>query len=345
LANIYLRVNILAMHIVAVNMSTLSNRLRALLTGMALSACVAISAAPAQANCAGFGRPPEIANAEVQQRLTPLLDSTDEFFGQKVLAQITENRIILTPAFERFTGPDKQQILSTLQLNGSTYEVYAADGRLVSAQYDGCTRTVLLTERDRYSWYLTRPPAPMPFAMLSDALRNAGQPVWRTVRQSIHPEDERRARHNFWRAVGYDKANRGWWIAWVPEGGYFEITVSRAGDLDLVNPYLTSVSNQYRYVVIASDGTNLADTKAAHSNPWQWVLGETAAPPGWQVEPCPGEAPFLCVIKNGELIGTVELQRWDVAQMPILQAQFRDLGLTPGLLTFANPEDTAKVLR
>lgn len=309
------------------------------------ASCVAVaSPEPAYANCAGFGRPPEQVNLEVRQRVNQLKNNPNEFFGQKMLDVIGDRRITLTPAFDSFTGPAKLQILNTLQLESSTYEVYTADGRLVSAQYDGCTRTHILTERDRYSWYLNRPPVQMPLPMLRDALRNPGQPSWRKVNQSIHPEDERRARFKFWESVGYDKAKQGWWIAWVPEGGYFEVTVRNADGLTQLKPYLATAFRQYRYVVLAIDGTPLYDTLSALNNPWLTLLGKTSAPTGWRVSACDRESPFLCVSRNLPLLGSIELQRWQFDNYPILSREFDQRGLVPGLFTYDNPTDKAKVL-
>lgn len=310
-----------------------------------LASCVTIASHPAQANCAGFARPPEEVNAEVKKRANNLKNDRNQFFGKPMLAVIVDRRINLTSDFDRLTGSEKQQVLNTLQLDGSTVDVYTSDGRLVSAQYDGCTRrTYLLTERDRYSWYLNRPPVPMPLPMLQDALRNAGQPSWRKVNQSIHPEDERRARFKFWETVGYAKAKQGWWIAWVPEGGYFEVTVRNADDVTTLRPYLEKAFRQYRYVVLATDGTPLYDTQKALGNPWIPILGKTSAPAGWSVSPCDPQSPFLCAYRNKSYLGSIELQRWAYSNSPILQTQFDKLGLVPGLFTYSNLNDKAKVL-
>ncbi|MBE8992488.1 hypothetical protein [Nostoc sp. LEGE 12450] len=309
-----------------------------------LAAYIGIGTHPAQANCPGFSREPEQLNPEVQQRANQLKNDPNQFFGKKILDTITNRRITLTPDFDRLTGIEKQQVLNTLQLDGSTYEVYAADERLVSAQYDGCTRTYLKTERDRYGWYLNRPPVPMPLPMLRDALRNVGKPIWRKVNQSIHPEDERKARFKFWETVGYGKYNQSWWIAWVPEGGYFEVTVRNADCVTQLKPYLGTAFHQYRYVVIANDGTPLYDTQTELGNPWLSVLGKTSSPAGWNVSPCHYQNPFLCVYRNKLDVGSVELQRLMYTDYPILQTQFEQLGLAPGLFTYSNPSDKAKVL-
>jgi hypothetical protein len=309
-----------------------------------LAAYVGVGSHPAQANCPGFGREPEQVNLEVQQRANQLKNDPNQFFGNKMLDAISNRRIILTPEYDRLTGTEKQQVLSTLQLDGSTYEVYTTDSRLVSMQYDGCTRTYLKTERDRYGWYLNRPPVAMPLPMLRDALRNWGQPTWRKVNQSIHPEDERRARFKFWETVGYDKHNQGWWIGWVPEGGYFEVTVRNADGVSQLKPYLKTAFHQYRYIVIASDGTPLYDTQTELGNPWLSVLGKTSSPAGWNVSPCHEQNPKLCVYGNKLALGSVELQRKTYTDYPILLTQFEQLGIVPGLFTYSNPNDKAKVL-
>jgi hypothetical protein len=242
-------------------------KVQSFLPVLVFAAGIALSPHPAQANCAGFVRPPEMVNPDVKQRALQLKNDPNAFSGKKMLDVVADRRITLTPEFDRLTGLEKQQTLNTLQLPGSTVEVYAADGRLVSVQYDGCTREHLLTERDRYSWYLNRPPVQMPFPMLREAVRNAGQPLWRKINQSIHPENERRARFKFWQAMGYDKAKLGWWIAWVPEGGYFEVNIRTADDLAQLKPYLENAFRQNRYVVLTTDGTLLYDTQVALGNP------------------------------------------------------------------------------
>ena len=311
-----------------------------------LASTALLIAKPALADCPGSGRPTEAVNQMVLQRLNSIKDDRSYFFGQPILDSIEGHRLVLTPAFDRFTGPDKRQVLNTLQLDGSIYEVYTADGRLLSTHpYDGCiSRPALLTERDRYGWYLNRQPVDLPRSELSEALRNAGQPSWRTVTKSISVQQERQIRLQFWQTVGYSRYNQGWWIGWVPEGGYFEITVANADDLRQANSFIDGASQDYRYVVIAKDGTPFSDTHYSRGNPWQWLLAETPLPQGWEVQACEPTQPFLCVTKQGQRIGTVELQRWDLEQLPELQSEFSELGLVPGLITYDNLSDRAKVL-
>jgi hypothetical protein len=137
---------------------------------MFLASAAVLSTRPAKANCPGYGRPIEAADREALQHLNRIKDDTNYFFGHRIIESIQGNRITLTSAFDYFTGPDKEQVLRTLQLDGCSYQVYSADGRLLSAQYDGCTRTLPLTERDRFSWYLTRPPVDLPLSALGESL-------------------------------------------------------------------------------------------------------------------------------------------------------------------------------
>ena len=317
-----------------------------LLLPLMTAVCITVAAHPAQADCPGFGRPVEQVNLEVRQRANQLKDDSSEFFGLKVLNTISDRRITLTPIFDSLSGLDKRQVLNTLKLEGSTYEVYAADGRLVSAQSDGCTRTHILTERDRYRWYFSRPPVQMPIATLQNALRNAGQPSWRKVNHSISPTDERRARIKFWETVGYNKANQGWWIAWVPERGYFEVNVQNANALAQVKPYLATAFRQYRYVVFHTDGTSLYDT-AILGNPWILLLGKTSAPVGWRVSACDREGASLCVDRAATRLGSIELQRRQYGDNDLLTLarEFDKYGLVPGLFTYDSPRDKENVLK
>jgi hypothetical protein len=52
----------------------------------------------------------------------------------------------------------------------------------------------------------------------------------------------------------------------------------------------------------------------------------------------------LCVYGNKLALGSVELQRKTYTDYPILLTQFEQLGIVPGLFTYSNPNDKAKVL-
>lgn len=190
------------------------------------------------------------------------------------------DQIWLHPIFDSFNGADKMQVLDALYLFNTDknwydlvlkympeteiqtrldevgalhpYSVYASDGRLIAAAYDGCTRQVLLTERARYQWYLNR------FVASGEALYNAGRPAWRQVRFPLAANKEKRVRQGFWKQIGYAKAEQGWWIAWVPEQGYFEINLPDQRFLpELQNRFLKLAPKDFRYVIVDQAGNAL----------------------------------------------------------------------------------------
>ncbi|MEH2349436.1 MAG: hypothetical protein V7K55_15880 [Nostoc sp.] len=55
----------------------------------------------------------------------------------------------------------------------------------------------------------------------------------------------------------------------------------------------------------------LANSK--EGNIWQKILGNAAAPTNWQVAPCEGNAPLLCISSKGERLGTVEINVYPLA--------------------------------
>ncbi len=60
-------------------------------------------------------------------------------------------------------------------------------------------------------------------------------------------------------------------------------------------------------------------SKTTEGNIWKSILGKTATPPGWKIEPCQGNAPLLCVSSQGELLGTVEIEVYPLANQPKFQ--------------------------
>ncbi|MEH2265733.1 hypothetical protein [Nostoc sp.] len=48
-------------------------------------------------------------------------------------------------------------------------------------------------------------------------------------------------------------------------------------------------------------------------NIWQKILGNAPAPTNWQVAPCEGNAPLLCISSKGERLGTVEINVYPLA--------------------------------
>jgi hypothetical protein len=62
-------------------------------------------------------------------------------------------------------------------------------------------------------------------------------------------------------------------------------------------------------------------------NIWKKILGEITAPNGWEVAPCPGNAPLLCVSSKGEILGTVEIGIYPVKNNPDFQKNLTVAGI------------------
>lgn len=249
------------------------------LVPVAASVHLAVAIAPAQANCAMSVGSAEPYQLVMQRRWRELQQAPTYPWGQvRPYSTFVGERMTLTPAFEQLMGSQKQQVITTLlttppfdqltpaeqeamqQVGGPPpYRVYASDGRLVSAPYDGCTRPTLLTERDRYSWYFNSQGRDAPPDLTPDGLRNAGRPSWRVVRVPITAEQERHTRLRFWQAVGWNATN--WWIAWVPETGYFELNVPVGYNPAQLERFWRVAPRQQRYVVVANDGTVLQERR------------------------------------------------------------------------------------
>ena len=237
----------------------------------------------AQANCSDKITKLELVEPAMERLWQKLNQENSYPWGKwRPYGEIVDNRIILTADFDRLTGSQKQQVLNMLHLDYndnwfnlltpqeqaaalkdpgigalSPYQVYASDGRVISVPYDGCTRMTLLTEKARFSWYFHQLDRNNGAEITPEMLRNAGNPSWRQVRFSIAAQEEVLVRQKFWQAIGYEQAHEGWWIAWVPEQGHFEINVPTNYDQNRLQRYWQVASRQYRYVIIANDGTFL----------------------------------------------------------------------------------------
>jgi hypothetical protein len=72
-------------------------------------------------------------------------------------------------------------------------------------------------------------------------------------------------------------------------------------------------------------------------NPFATILGPVTTPPGWTVEPCEGEGPFLCVSPGAPFPATVELLQYPIDQHEDAPQWLADAGLEPGQTL--DPED------
>ncbi|MEO0759904.1 MAG: phosphoribosylaminoimidazolesuccinocarboxamide synthase [Cyanobacteria bacterium J06648_16] len=235
-----------------------------------------VAVAPAIANCAGTVGSYEWHQPVLAEHFQQIQARETYPWGTaRVYDRLEDRRILLTDAFETLDGPDKRSAIATLLnfdfqdyltpeeyeqkftepgIGPSPYPVVASDGRLVSAAYDGCTRFTLLTERDRFSWYYNDQGRGQPYNLPDELLRNVGA-EWRVNNFPITAAAERSVRLGFWNSVGYE--NRDWWIAWVPEHGYFEVNVPENFDDDRLQRYWQVADRDYRYVVVRADGTTL----------------------------------------------------------------------------------------
>lgn len=90
------------------------------------------------------------------------------------------------------------------------------------------------------------------------------------------------------------------------------------------------------------DFTRVQEARSA--NPWASLLGSTGAPPGWEVRPCEGDAPMLCVSAGGQFAGSVELLSLPLESMPDLHKMLADAGVAAGPLDLSNAAQVAAVL-
>jgi hypothetical protein len=73
--------------------------------------------------------------------------------------------------------------------------------------------------------------------------------------------------------------------------------------------------------------TNVAAFKPVDSNIWKTFLGTTSAPIGWNVAPCEGDAPLLCVSSEGKNLGSVEIAVYPLRQQPKFQKILETIGI------------------
>lgn len=138
--------------------------------------------------------------------------------------------------FLSLLNPQQRRQISSQQGSMLPYTVYAADGRVVSLAYNACNRLTLLTEYER------------------SRLSFLGVESERTQRYPMSRWQQEEVKKVFWNTLGYDKAGS-YWLAWVPEQGYFEINVPDA-EHKALQAFWSKAPNYYRYLVVA-DGTRL----------------------------------------------------------------------------------------
>ncbi|MBD2358810.1 hypothetical protein H6G41_30150 [Tolypothrix sp. FACHB-123] len=78
---------------------------------------------------------------------------------------------------------------------------------------------------------------------------------------------------------------------------------------------------------------------STEGNIWQNILGNASAPTDWQVAPCSGNAPLLCVSTQGKVLGTVEIGVYPLAKYPTFQKQLEAAGIPANSkIDYQNPQ-------
>ncbi|MBD2450188.1 hypothetical protein H6G76_24110 [Nostoc sp. FACHB-152] len=81
-------------------------------------------------------------------------------------------------------------------------------------------------------------------------------------------------------------------------------------------------------------------------NIWQKILNKNSTVPnGWQIAPCQGNQPLLCVSSKGEVLGTVEIRVDQVSKDPKFQKHLTEAGIPFGTQPdYKNSSNQTKVL-
>ncbi|AKG22875.1 hypothetical protein [Calothrix sp. 336/3] len=99
-----------------------------------------------------------------------------------------------------------------------------------------------------------------------------------------------------------------------------------------------------RYLAPQSHSSTHPPGVSLSGNYWQTLLGKTSAPTNWQVSPCAGEAPLLCVSAAGKPVGTVEMAIHPLQKQESLRKALATTGiLKDGKLDTKHPEYNQQV--
>ncbi|WP_341527529.1 hypothetical protein WKK05_34410 [Nostoc sp. UHCC 0302] len=80
-------------------------------------------------------------------------------------------------------------------------------------------------------------------------------------------------------------------------------------------------------------------------NIWKQILATATAPTGWQVAACEGNAPLLCVSSKGEILGTVEIGVYPLANNQDFQKKLVAAGIPPSSqVDYRNPQYQTQIV-
>ncbi|PMB38939.1 hypothetical protein CEN40_24790 [Fischerella thermalis CCMEE 5205] len=81
------------------------------------------------------------------------------------------------------------------------------------------------------------------------------------------------------------------------------------------------------------------------NNIWKNLAQKTPSPKDWQVAPCDGNAPLLCISANGERVGTVEMLIYPLEKQPNFQKMLTQVGIDPSQkIDYQNPQYQTQLL-
>lgn len=78
------------------------------------------------------------------------------------------------------------------------------------------------------------------------------------------------------------------------------------------------------------------------TNPFPKILGAAPAPEGWSVEPCAGNAPYLCMQEGEQSVGYVSLNSYPLETLPDFQAMLTEAGVDAEAFDYKNPAHAAR---
>ncbi|NDJ20800.1 hypothetical protein GS682_03905 [Nostoc sp. B(2019)] len=106
----------------------------------------------------------------------------------------------------------------------------------------------------------------------------------------------------------------------------------------LILPYFSTTK-------VAQPSAVVEPPSPSEGNIWKKILGNTAAPTGWQVAACEGNAPLLCVSSKEELLGTVEIGVYPLANNQDFQKKLLAAGISPSSeVEYQSPKYQTQVL-
>lgn len=132
--------------------------------------------------------------------------------------------------------------------------------------------------------------------------------------------------------------------------GVILLALTPVGVKTILPRFSTAVVENPSSVAIKTQTKSPQTTASKTPNPrkgntWNQILGNTPTPNGWEVIPCEGNDPLLCVSSQGKLLGTVEIGVYPVKNNSNFQKNLRDAGIPlDSQVDYQSPEYQNKLL-